>query len=309
MAGTFNLTEYESSVKPIFCPGCGDFGVRAALLKAMHDLQLDPSSTVVVSGIGCSSSMPHTLKTYGIHGIHGRLLPIAEGLKLANKDLTVIGTGGDGDGYGIGISHLIHAARRNIDITYIVMNNQIYGLTTGQASPTSLFGHKTKSTPFGVIEEPINPIAISIIAGATYVARGFSGDPTHLAALIEGGIRHRGFAIIDVLSPCVTFNHLNTYDWFRQRVYKIESSHDPADKGKALALALEFDNQHTEKIPIGLFYEESRPLYNELDEALKIDNISKMAAPTAGEVEAVLAENRISHHVYEEGEHPIYKPS
>ena len=214
---------YLSDVKPIWCPGCGDYGVHAAINKALMDLGIDKSKIVIVSGIGCSSAMPHTFSTYGIHGIHGRVLPVAMGVKLANDELTVIGVGGDGDGYGIGGNHFVHTARRNIDITYIVMNNQIYGLTTGQASPTTLLGAKTKSTPFGEIEEPVNPIAIAISAGATYVARGFSGEPMHLAELIKNGITHKGFAVIDALIPCVSFNTLNTYDWFRQRVYKLDS--------------------------------------------------------------------------------------
>ncbi len=281
---------YKSEVKPIFCPGCGDYGVDAALMKAFVDMQIDPDNTVVVSGIGCSSSLPHTLKTYGIHGIHGRALPIAEGVKLANRSLNVIAVGGDGDGYGIGAGHFVHAIRRNIDITYIVMNNEIYGLTTGQASPTSMLGQKTKSTPFGVIERPINPLALALAAGATYVARGFSGDPMHLAKLIEGGMKHKGFSLIDVQSPCVSFNKLNTYDWFRKKVYKLEDSGYAAnDIMKAYEKALEFE-KNPDKFPIGLFYEATTPEYEDLDVTLKAGNAVGWNAPKREEVANVLNE-------------------
>ena len=226
---------YTSTNKPIWCPGCGDFGVFASISKALTELNIEKRNVAIVSGIGCSSAMPHSFSTYGVHSLHGRLLPVASGIKLANSELTVIGTGGDGDGYGIGGGHLLHTARRNLDMTYIIMDNETYGLTTGQTSPTALLGHKTKSTPFGVIEMPINPIAFAISAGATYVARGFSGDPAHLSQLIKGGIEHKGFALIDVFSPCVTFNHDNTFDWFRPRIYKLESEgHDPLNHSKAI---------------------------------------------------------------------------
>ncbi len=260
--------QYRSNVKPIFCPGCGDYGVNAALVKAFADLELDKDNTVVVSGIGCSSSMPHTLSTYGFHGLHGRALPAAEGIKLANNRLTVVATGGDGDGYGIGLNHLIHAARRNIDITYVVMDNEIYGLTTGQASPTSGLRHKTKSTPFGVIERPVNPIAMAIAAGATFVARGFSGDPAGLADMIAKGIKHKGFALIDVESPCVSFNKVNTFEWARRVVYKLDESYDRTNKLAALEKAFEFD-RNPERFATGIFYEEETNTYEEMAESLK----------------------------------------
>jgi len=283
--------DYRSNIKPIYCPGCGDYGVLAALTKAMADLQLDPDNTVLVSGIGCSSSIAHDLKVYGIHGIHGRLLPIAEGVKFANKNLTVIGAGGDGDGYGIGLNHFIHAIRRNVDITYIVMNNEIYGLTTGQASPTSILGHKTKTSPYGVIERPVNPIALALAAGATYVARGFSGDPNHLAMLIENGIKHKGFALIDVLSPCVSFNTLNTYDWFRKRIYKLEDAgHDPSNFEKAMQKAIEFDLDNN-KMPIGLFYKKEIATYEDLDVAEKKGAIIDEPFPSKEDIAKVLEEN------------------
>lgn len=258
--------DYKSGVKPTWCPGCRDYAVLAGVQAAMSTLDLDPSDLLLISGIGCSSNLPHFLKGYGIHGIHGRTLPIATGAKLANPDLTVIAVGGDGDGYGIGMGHLVHAMRRNINITYVVMDNQIYGLTTGQTSPTSMMGHKTKSTPEGNIEPPVNPISIALSAGATYVARGFSGEVKSLGELIANGIRHRGFSLVDVLSPCVTFNRLNTYDWFRKRVYDLQAEgHDASSVHKAFERALEFGD----RIPIGLFYQARRPTYEELEPVLK----------------------------------------
>ncbi|MEM3482717.1 MAG: thiamine pyrophosphate-dependent enzyme [Candidatus Micrarchaeaceae archaeon] len=281
---------YTSGVKPVWCPGCGDYGVEAAVLKALNDLGIDKSKIMIVSGIGCSSAMPHVFSTYGIHSLHGRVLPVATGAKLANDELTVIGTTGDGDAYGIGVAHLIHAARRNIDITYVVMNNEIYGLTTGQASPTSLIGAKTKSTPFGDIEEPVNPIALALSAGATYVARGFSGEPTHLAELIKQGILHKGFALIDVFSPCVTFNMLNTYDWFRQRVYKLEAQHDTSNIASAFDKATEAERSDWSKIPIGIFYKANKPTYSELDITLKNGILAKQQQHTVQQVQELLDE-------------------
>lgn len=283
---------YTSTNKPIWCPGCGDFGVFASISKALTELNIEKRNVAIVSGIGCSSAMPHSFSTYGVHSLHGRLLPVASGIKLANSELTVIGTGGDGDGYGIGGGHLLHTARRNLDMTYIVMDNETYGLTTGQTSPTALLGHKTKSTPFGVIEMPINPIAFAISAGATYVARGFSGDPAHLSQLIKGGIEHKGFALIDVFSPCVTFNHDNTFDWFRPRIYKLESEgHDPLNHSKAIEKAFEDVNSNYQKIPIGLFYKTNRPTYEDLELALKNGPLVKQQMPTKEQIKAIMDEN------------------
>ena len=255
----------KSDTKPTWCPGCGDYGVVAAVEMAVKKLGLPSHEVVIVSGIGCSSNLPHFLSSYGFHSIHGRALPVAEGIRWANHGLTVIGTGGDGDGFGIGAGHFVHAMRRNVKLTYVTMDNQIYGLTTGQASPTSMMGQKTKSTPRGGIENPVDPIALALASGATYVARGFSGDVKHLADLVANGLRHRGFAFIDVMSPCVTYNKINTFDFFRQRVYKLESSgHDPTNIVTAWQRALEWGD----KIPIGLFYKTDRPTYEELEEVL-----------------------------------------
>ncbi|MDA2914365.1 thiamine pyrophosphate-dependent enzyme, partial [Acidobacteriia bacterium AH_259_A11_L15] len=216
------IETYAGPVDPDWCPGCGDFGVLKAVKMAASKAHVEPKDLVVVSGIGCSSNLPGYVHAYGVHSLHGRAVAVATGIRLANTDLKVVITGGDGDGYGIGIGHFIHAMRRNLDLTYVVMNNQIYGLTTGQASPTTMKEMRTKSTPRGNVELPINPIALALVSGATYVARGFSGEPNHMAELIAGGIRHKGFALIDVFSPCVTYNKLNTYPWFKKRVYKLD---------------------------------------------------------------------------------------
>lgn len=276
----------KSDTKPTWCPGCGDFSVVAAVEMAVKRLKIPSHDVVIVSGIGCSSNLPHFLSSYGFHGIHGRALPIAEGVRWANHGLTVIATGGDGDGFGIGAGHFVHAMRRNVDMTYVTMDNQIYGLTTGQASPTSMMGHKTKSTPDGVIENPIDPMALALASGATYLARAFSGDVKHMADLVAGAIQHKGFAFVDALSPCVTYNKINTFDWFRQRVYKLETSgHDPTNKVQAWERALEWGD----KIPIGLFYRVERPTYEDLEEVLQAGPLAHQPTGLKGK-EALLDE-------------------
>jgi len=247
------ITDLKGKVEPDWCPGCGDYGVLAAVEKALVELQIPKHEVVTISGIGCSSNFPGFIDTYGVHTLHGRSLAVASGLKLANHALTVLVTGGDGDGFGIGGNHFVHTIRRNIDLTYIVMDNQIYGLTTGQTSPTSRLGMKTKSMPFGNLEAPVNPISLALAAGATFVARGFSADQKHLTELIKQGIQHKGFSFIDVFSPCVTYNHDNTFQWFRPRVRKLEedSGYDHTD----WMMAVERSLQWGDEIPIGLFFE------------------------------------------------------
>ena len=248
--------DFKGKVDPDWCPGCGDFGVLNSLQRACAELGKKPHELLVVSGIGCSSNVPGYFNAYGMHTLHGRSLAVATGAKLANHDLTVVVTGGDGDGYGIGGNHFTHTARRNVDLTYVVMNNQIYGLTTGQISPTSSEGMKTKSTPFGSIEKPMNPITSAIMNGASFVARGYSADPKHLANLMKQAIQHRGFALIDIFSPCVTFNHDNDYAFFKPRVTKLENEeHDPGDWKEACEKAMLWG----ETIYIGLFYQAPRP--------------------------------------------------
>ncbi len=250
--------DYKSDLEPIWCPGCGDYGVLNALFKALSQLNIDPDRTVLVSGIGCSSRLPGFVVTYGFHGVHGRILPVATGIKLANPELTVIGVGGDGDGYSIGMEHFPHACRRNIDITYLVMNNQIYGLTKGQTSPTSSPMFVTKTTPFGNVEGTLNPLQIAIVSGATFVARGYSSMPNQLARIIAEAIRHPGFALVDVFSPCVTFNKVQTFDYYKGRVYEVPETHDPTDKFAALKLA-----EEEERFPIGILYRVERPTLDE----------------------------------------------
>jgi 2-oxoglutarate ferredoxin oxidoreductase subunit beta len=249
----FTIQELKGKVDPDWCPGCGDFGVLAALEKAIVDLQIQPYNVVTISGIGCSSNLPGYVNTYGMHTLHGRALAVATGVKLANHELTVVVTGGDGDGFGIGGNHFIHTMRRNVDLLYLAMDNQIYGLTTGQASPTSAIGMKTKSTPFGSVEGPSNPITLALAVGATFVARGFSGEQKHLTDLIKQGLQHKGFSFIDVFSPCVTYNHDNTYPWFKQRVKKLEE--DSTYDSSNWQMAIERSQLWGVVIPIGKFFQ------------------------------------------------------
>jgi 2-oxoglutarate ferredoxin oxidoreductase subunit beta len=233
--------DFKGLVDPDWCPGCGDFGVLNSLQRACSELGLRPHEILTVSGIGCSSNFPGYFNSFGMHTLHGRALAVATGAKLANHELNVVVTGGDGDGYGIGGNHFTHTARRNVDLTYLVMNNQIYGLTTGQVSPTSREGMLTKSTPFGSIEPPLNPITSAIMNGATYVARGYSGDIRHLTDIIKGAIEHRGFSIVDIFSPCTTFNRDNDHPFFKQRVKKLEDeNHDTTNWQLACEKALEW---------------------------------------------------------------------
>ena len=243
--------DYKSEVKPTWCPGCGDFGVLNATFRGLAELKLPTDQTVVVSGIGCSSRFPHFMKTFGFHSVHGRALPVAQGLKMARPDLNVITVGGDGDFFSIGAGHLVHAALRNIDITVVVMDNEIYGLTKGQTSPTSPQGHVTKSTPYGLLASQFNPIATALSLNVSFVARGYSAKPKELAALIQQGVQHKGFSFIHALSPCPTFYH--TFDAWDAAVTPIEAEHDTHDKAKAIALALETERQYT-----GLFFKEER---------------------------------------------------
>jgi 2-oxoglutarate ferredoxin oxidoreductase subunit beta len=258
--------DFKGKVDPDWCPGCGDFGLLNSVQKALAELGKRPHEVLCVSGIGCSSNFPGYLNAYGMHTLHGRALAVATGAKLANHELTVLVTGGDGDGYGIGGNHFVHTARRNVDLTYLVMNNQIYGLTTGQVSPSSLVGMKTKSTPFGNVERPVFPTAAAIVNGATFVARGFSGNGKQLVSIIKQAIEHEGFSHVDVFSPCVTFNHDNTYDFFRERVKPLEESgHDPSDWKSACEKALIWG----ETIYTGVFYRNDQvPALHELEPIL-----------------------------------------
>ncbi len=254
--------DFRNSVKPNWCPGCGDFSVQAAIQRAAANVGLDPHNLAVISGIGCSGRISGYINSYGVHSIHGRSLPIAQGVKMANRDLTVIASGGDGDGYAIGMSHTIHSIRRNINITYIVMDNQIYGLTKGQTSPRSAVGFKTKSTPEGSIEQAISPMKMALTAGATFVAQSFSTDLKDLTALIEAGINHDGFSLINVFSPCVTYNKVNTYDWFKENLTKLSDieDYDSSNREMAMQTLMRHDGLVT-----GLIYQDKeRKSYQEL---------------------------------------------
>lgn len=252
--GLASFQDLTPPERPNWCPNCGNFGILSALKTALIQLKIDPSQVLLVSGIGCSSKLPHWINTYGFHSIHGRGLPVAQGAKLANHDLTVIAVGGDGDGYGIGMNHFVHAIRRNINITYLVHNNQVYGLTKGQTSPTSEKGFKSKTSPFGKIEEPSEPLRIALSAGSTFEARGFAGDLPHLTEIIKRAITHEGFAHVDILQPCVTFNYLNTYEFFRKNTYKLEESGDYVSSDKTLAYAKA--GEWEKGIPLGVLYQD-----------------------------------------------------
>ncbi len=270
---------------PIWCPGCGDFGVLTALQKAAAELGLDPSRTVLATGIGCSGNITAYFRTYGIHGIHGRVLPLATGVKVASPELTVIAAGGDGDGFGIGLGHFLHAARRNVDITYLVMDNQVYGLTKGQTSPTTPSDMTTKASPLGPLAVPLNPLALALSAGATFVAQGFSGDQKQLVELIQAGIRHKGFSFINVQSPCVTYNLVNTYESFRAHVRPV--SHDPSDWGAAMAVAN--DRSH---VPTGLLYRTERPTLQEVSHPIPSDAGALSPVAAAADPAVALAVGR-----------------
>ncbi|MEH6940424.1 2-oxoacid:ferredoxin oxidoreductase subunit beta [Bacillus sp. JJ722] len=254
--------DFRNNVKPNWCPGCGDFSVQAAIQRAAAGVGLEPEQLAVISGIGCSGRISGYIKSYGFHGIHGRSLPIAQGVKMANRDLTVIASGGDGDGFAIGMGHTVHAIRRNIDVTYIVMDNQIYGLTKGQTSPRSGTGFKTKSTPDGSIEPAISPMELALSSGATFVAQSFSTDLKDLTAIIEAGIKHKGFSFINVFSPCVTYNKINTYDWFKEHLTKLASvpDYDSSSREMAMQTLMKHDSLVT-----GIIYQDTeRKSYQEL---------------------------------------------
>jgi 2-oxoglutarate/2-oxoacid ferredoxin oxidoreductase subunit beta len=265
-------TDFKSDLKPIWCPGCGDFGVLASLYRAFAQLELDPARTVIVSGIGCSSRLPGFVSTYGVHTLHGRPLPVAMGVKLANPDLTVIAVGGDGDGFAIGAGHFPHAARRNVDITYLVMDNEIYGLTKGQVSPTSLTDHKAPSTPWGNLETPLNTLAFAVASGASFVARGASFNTKALTELIVQAIEHPGFSYIDAMSPCVVFN--NHQEEWKQMVTEVAPDHDVTDKVRAFDLALRGG------FSLGIIYRERRQTldqkYRALIDASKENDVERM---------------------------------
>ena len=257
-----NPKDFDSQVHPDWCPGCGDFGLLTALKKTFPLVNREAHDIMTISGIGCSSNLPGFINTYGMHTLHGRALPIAQGFKLANHAMSVVAVGGDGDGYGIGVGHFVHAMRRNIDMTYVVMNNSIYGLTTGQTSPTSPLAMKTKSTPFGNAELPINPLALALGSGCSFVARAYTGDVNRLVEIIKAAIEHQGFALVDTFSPCVTFNKINTHQYYKENTKDInKAGHDPSDIAAAWREATREDY-----IATGIFYKNERPCYEASEE-------------------------------------------
>jgi len=271
--------DYRGDVKPVWCPGCGDFAVLAAIQRSLAAQEIDPSKLVVCSGIGCSGRTPAFLKCYGFHGVHGRVLPTAMGVKLANPELTVLAVGGDGDGLAIGAGHFPHACRRNIDITYIMLDNNIYGLTKGQFSPTSLPAEATASTPYGNIEAELDPILLAITYNATFVARVFSGNPSHMAQIITQAVQHKGFSFIQAISPCLTFAY--PYDHYAPRVKMIPEDHDPGNRYAAVQLAM--DRQW---ILLGVFYRDAEAA----DFGARLEAIAQEAARRApADLQSILA--------------------
>ena len=246
----------KADTHPAWCPGCGNFAILKALDAALEEAGVAPGDLVLVSGIGQAAKTPHypARKTNVFNGLHGRALPAATGIKLANHKMHVIVTSGDGDMYGEGGNHFIHAVRRNIGVKCFVHDNQVYGLTKGQASPTSDLGFVTKVQTHGVISPPMNPMALAIVQGASFVARGFSGEAEHLKAMMVAAIETDGFALLDILQPCVSFNRVNTFKWYRDRVRPIDAEHDPRDREAALRLAFTWG----EEIPIGVLYTSGR---------------------------------------------------
>ncbi|MEM4280887.1 MAG: 2-oxoacid:ferredoxin oxidoreductase subunit beta [Candidatus Caldarchaeum sp.] len=300
MAVRLSMMSFRTAVHNDWCPGCGDFGILSAIQMALADLQIPPHMVAVFSGIGCSGKTPHYINAFGIHTLHGRSLPFAIGAKLANPRLTVIAVGGDGDGLGIGAGHFVNAGRRNVDITYIIHDNGVYGLTKGQASPTLARGLKTKSLPKPNINDAVNPIAIAVVSGYTFIARGYAYDTKHLKELIKAGIQHRGSAFINVLQPCPTYNDIATKEWYggedrlvdgkpTPRIYRLEetgydaevksSSEEEVNAKKLQAIAKSFE--WGDRIPVGVFYR--NPYVPSYEERISELNKDYMSAPPAAQ--------------------------
>jgi 2-oxoglutarate ferredoxin oxidoreductase subunit beta len=278
MAVVFKPRDYKSDAHINWCPGCGDYGIINAVQMALAELQIPPHKVAVFSGIGCSGKSPHYVQAYGFHTLHGRVLPVATGAKLSNKDLTVLALGGDGDGYGIGAGYFVNAGRRNVDLTYIVFDNSVYGLTKGQASPTLRKGLKTKSMPEKAIQDGVNPLALAVSSGYTFVARGFALDVRHLCSLIVAAVRHRGSAFIDVLQTCPTYNDLYTAEWYahtasgQPRLYRLDQEgydgrvHDPSNADEIVAKkmqAIAKSYEWGERIPVGIYYQIELPTFED----------------------------------------------
>lgn len=263
-AAKITVKDYKTEVHNDWCPGCGDFGLLSGIQMALAEMELPPHQVTVFSGIGCSGKTTHYLGSYGFHTLHGRVLTVATGGKLANREQTVVAVGGDGDGYGIGAGYFVNTGRRNLDLTYIVFNNGVYGLTKGQPSPTLKKGLQTKSMPEKAIQDGVNPIALALGAGYTFIARGYALDVRHLKELVKQAVRHHGTALLDVLQTCPTYNNIHTKEYWGPRVTKLEEDpewdpvvRDPSDEDEVVAKkrqALELSYANTDRVPIGLFY-------------------------------------------------------
>ena len=265
-----SIKDYDSDVENKWCPGCGNFGILAAMKDALAVQGISPEKILIISGIGQAAKTPHYLKCNLFHALHGRALPLATGAKIANHELTILVNSGDGDCYGEGGNHFMHAVRRNIDLTLLVHNNKVYGLTKGQASPTSDEGMVTKIQSEGVISETFNPLSVALALGAGFVARSFSGKTEHLSKIIQEGIKHKGFSLIDILQPCVSYNHVNTFDWYKKRVYDLsEEGYIPDDFNRAM----EISRMWGDKIPMGIIYQKEKPSYTDKINKLKKDTL------------------------------------
>jgi len=258
--------DFDNNVENKWCPGCGNHAILGSIKDALAKLGLSPQEVLIVSGIGQAAKTPHYLNCNFFHGLHGRALPVATGAKTANHKLTILVNSGDGDCYGEGGNHFMNAIRRNLDITLLVHDNKVYGLTKGQASPTSDLHMITRAQPHGVILEPFAPLAVALALKAGFVARGYAGDTEHLSMIIQEGVRHRGFSLIDILQPCVSFNHVNTYQWYSERVYDLgKEGHDSSDFMAAMVKA----RQWGDKIPVGILYREESPSFTDRIDVLK----------------------------------------
>ena len=271
--------DYKNDLKPVWCPGCGDYGVLNALYRSMAKLQIEPWNTVVMSGIGCSSRLPGYVDTYGFNSVHGRALTLATGVKSARPELTVIAVGGDGDGMAIGGNHFIHSCRRNLDITYILMDNEIYGLTKGQVAPTTPTGDKTKSTFYRNPEAALDPCELAISTGATWVGRGFSGDMKSLVGLMTEAIAHHGFSFLNVMSPCVTFRGDDQFKVMKEKLRELPEDHDPTSRRSAIYYTRE-DNIITQ----GVLYSVEQPSLIDRILELREQNLGDKTPPTTEEI-------------------------
>lgn len=277
-----------SSYTPTWCPGCGNWGIGATIKTALHQLGYSPSSVAIVFGIGCSGNMNDFINAYAMHGLHGRAIPNAIGIKLANHSLPVLVIAGDGDCYGEGGNHIMHACRGNHDITVIVHDNGVYGLTTGQVSPRAHRGTKSKSTPMGIIEKPLNPLTLCLTQGATFIAQGFAGNIPQLITLIKAGINHRGFSLINVLQPCVTFNKVNTYDYYRDKTFIVSGTINREDYTSALELCSMQSRE--ERFPLGILYQKHETPYHENISTIAKENLPLIKRNTFNELLSILSD-------------------